>query len=127
VVSFARLTRLLEPPEPPPAQELAPLLGFFRASIPIDAGFLYVQPGEFGTDNPVGLRLRYELHPRVYDDVRQSQDESAVRQLMAAEKLGFVVVPDASRYAATSWLRQPRDWLQRIELDANSYVLAVVA
>lgn len=127
LVSVARLTRLLEPPEAPPAQDVAPLLDFFRASIPPHAGYLFVEPGEFGTDTGTGQRLRYELYPRGYDKARPSQDEAAVRQLMAAEGLGFVVVPDASLYPLTSWLRQPRDWLRRIELDANRYVLAVVA
>jgi hypothetical protein len=36
-----------------------------------------------------------------------------------------VVVPDASLYAPTSWLREPREWLHRVELDANRYVLVV--
>jgi hypothetical protein len=127
LVSLARVSRLIEPPEMPPAQDLAPLLDFFRASIPSDAGYLFVEPGEFGTDTGSGQRLRYELYPRVYDKVRPSVDEATVRQLMAAEGLRYVVVPDANRYAPTAWLRQPRDWLRRIELDANRYVLAVVA
>jgi hypothetical protein len=127
VVALARLSRLVEPPEMPPAQELAPLLEFFRAQIPPGAGFLYVEPGEFGTDTAAGQRLRYELYPRVYDKVRPSRDEAAVRELMAAEGLSYVVVPDASLYPSTSWLRQHRDWLRRVELDVNRYVLGVVA
>ena len=127
LVSLARLTRLVEPPAVPPAQELVPALGFFRASIPPDAGYLFVEPGEFGSDTGVGQRLRYELYPRAYDDVRPSQPEPAVRQLMQAEGLSYIVVPDASQYPPTSWLREPRDWLRRIELDSNRYVLAVVA
>jgi hypothetical protein len=127
LVSLARLSRLIEPPAAPPAQELVPLLDFFKATIPPTAGFLFVEPGEFGTDTAAGQRLRYELYPRVYDKARPSQDEAGVRKLMATEGLGFVVVPDASQYAPTSWLRERRDWLRRIELDANRYVLAVVA
>jgi hypothetical protein len=126
LVSAARLTRLWETPAPPPGQEVVPLLDFFRASIPADAGYLYVEPGEFGTDTGVGQRLRYALYPRDYDDVRASVDEATVRQLLRAEGLGYVAVPDASQYPATSWLRAPRDWLQRVELDANRYVLVVV-
>jgi len=61
------------------------------------------------------------------DDLRADVNETDVRQLMAAEGLGFVVVPDAGQYAPSSWLRQDRDWLRRIELDANRYVLAIVA
>ena len=126
LVSLARLSRLVAPPEPPPGANLTPLLGFLRASIPASAGYLFVEPGPFGTDTGVGQRLRYELYPRTYDDVRAAVAEADVRQLLAAEGLAFVVVPDASQYPADSWLRQSRDWLQRIEFDANRYVLAVV-
>src|SRR5579862_5230492 len=126
LVGVARLTRLVEPAESPPGQDAAAAFDFFRSSIPPDAGYLFVEPGEFGTDTGVGQRLRYELYPRTYDDVRASLDETDVRQLMTAEGLGFVVVPDATQYAPSSWLRQDRDWLRRIELDSNRYILAVV-
>ena len=127
LVSLARLSRLIEPADPPPGADLAAALDFFRASIPADAGYLFVEPGPFGTDTGDGQRLRYELYPRTYDDVRASVDEADVRQLMRNQGLAFVVVPDASQYAPTSWLREPRDWLRRLELDGNRYVLAVVA
>jgi hypothetical protein len=126
LVGLARLSRLVAPADPPPGADLAPLLGFLRASIPASAGYVFVEPGPFGTDTGVGQRLRYELYPRTYDDVRASAAEADVRQLMADEGLAFVVVPDASQYPAESWLRQSRDWLRRIEFDANRYVLAVV-
>ena len=127
LVSLARLSRLIDPSDPPPGAGLADALDFFRASIPATAGYLYVEPGRFGTDTGAGQRLRYELYPRAYDDVRTAVDEAAVRELMRSGGLSFVVVPDASLYPDGSWLRQPRDWLRRIELDANRYVLAVVA
>ena len=129
VVSLARLTRLVEPPEMPPGEAVVPLLAFYRANIPEQAGYLFVQPGEFGvgSDTGMGPRLRYELYPRTYDDVRASQDEAAVRALMRSEGLGYVVVPDATQYAASSWLRQPRDWLRRVEFDADRYLLVVAS
>ncbi len=117
---------LVAPAEDRPGGDLGAVLDFFRSSIPPDAGYLFVEPGAFGTDTPMGLRLRYELFPRRYDDARLAQDEATVRQLMRDEGLGFVAVPDATQYPPESWLRQSRDWLQRIELDANRYVLAVV-
>jgi hypothetical protein len=126
LVSLARLSRLVAPADPPPGADVAPLLGFLKASIPATAGYLFVEPGPFGTDTGVGQRLRYELYPRTYDDARIADSEADVRQLMAAEGLSFVVVPDASQYPTDSWLRQSRDWLRRIEFDANRYVLAVV-
>ena len=109
----------VEPPERPPGADLASALDFFRASIPASAGYLFVEPGAFGTDTGAGQRLRYELYPRTYDDVRADVDENAIHELMRAEGLGFVVVPDASQYAPESWLRQDRDRLRRIELDAE--------
>src|ERR671933_1997546 len=126
-VSLARLSRLVEPPEPPPGQELSSALEFLKATIPPEAGYLFVEPGEFGSDTGVGQRLRYELYPRRYDDVRASADEASVRQLMRSAGLGYIVVADASQYPPTAYLRQPRDWLRRIELDARCYVLQVVA
>src|SRR5947209_6415626 len=93
LVSLARLTWLIERPETPPGAELAPMLDFLRAQIPPADGYLFVLPGEFGTDTGVGQRLRYELYPRPYDDVRASQDESSIRALMHAEGLTFIVVP----------------------------------
>ena len=127
LISLARLSRLIGPTEPPPGAEVAVALDFFRASIPATAGYLFVEPGDFGTDTGTGQRLRYELYPRIYDDVRIGVAEAEVRQLMRSEGLGYVVVPDARQYAPTTWLRQPRDWLRRIELDAERYVLVVVA
>src|ERR1043166_2944330 len=94
IVSLVRLSRLIEPPEAPPGPELGPVLEFFRATIPPTAGYLYVEPGEFGRDTGAGQRLRYELYPRAYDDVRASVDEAVVRQLVGAEGLGYVVVPE---------------------------------
>jgi hypothetical protein len=127
LVSLARLSLLVEPPEPAPGAALAPALDFFRASIPVDAGYLFVEPGRFGTDTGAGQRLRYELYPRTYDDVRAEVDEATIHQLMQAEGLTYVVVPDASQYSPDSWLRQPRAWLRRIELDPNRYVLATLS
>jgi hypothetical protein len=127
LISLARASGLVELPETPPGAELAPVLDFFRASIPADAGYLFVEPGPFGTDTGAGQRLRYELYPRTYDDVRTTVDEADVRQLMRNQGLAYVVVPDANQYPPDSWLRQPRDWLRRIELDADRYVLATVA
>jgi hypothetical protein len=127
LVSLARLTRLVEPPETPPAQELVPLLDFLRANIPKESAYLYVLPGEFGSDTGTAPRLRYELYPRRYDDVRASADESSIRKLMQTTGLRFIVVPDASQYVPASWLRQPRDWLRRIDFDANRYLLEVVS
>ena len=126
LVSAARLTRLVEPPEAPPGQELVPLLEFLRAAIPKDSGYLYVLPGEFGADTGTAPRLRYELYPRRYDDARASEDEASIRLLMVLTRLRYVVVPDASQYVETSWLRQPRDWLRRIDFDANRYLLEIV-
>lgn len=127
LVSLARLTRLVEPAETPPGAELGPLLDFVRAHIASSDGYLFVLPGEFGTDTGVEKRLRYELYPRPYDDVRASQDEASIRQLMRSEGLRFVVVADARQYEPTSWLRQPPDWLKRIDFDAQRYLLEVVA
>jgi hypothetical protein len=127
LVSLARLARLVEPAETPPGAELGPLLDFVRAHIAPSDGYLFVLPGEFGTDTGVEKRLRYELYPRLYDDVRASQDEASIRQLMRSEGLRFIVVADARQYEPTSWLRQPRDWLKRIDFDAQRYLLEVVA
>jgi hypothetical protein len=124
VVALARVSRLVQPPDPPPGAELSAVLDFFRASIPANAGYVFVEPGAFGADTGTGQRLRYELYPRTYDDVRADIDEVQVRQLMQAEGLTYVVVPDASQYPPESWLRQPRTWLRRTELDPNRYVLA---
>src|SRR5689334_11962173 len=115
IVSLARLTRLVEPPDPPPGQALAPFVAFAQQTIPSDAGFLYVQPGAFGTDTGDGPRLRYDLYPRRYDDVRAADDEAAVHALLRTERLDYVVVPDASAYPPTHWLRQGRDWLRRVD------------
>ena len=127
VVGVARLGRLLQPADQPPGADLGPALDFFRTSIPPDAGVLFVEPGPFGTDTGMGQRLRYELYPRTYDDVRASVEPSEVRQLMRSQDLRYVLVPDASQYAPTSWLREPPDWLSKVELDDNAYILAVVA
>src|SRR5712691_4699065 len=89
VAGVARLSRLVEPAEAPPGQDLAPALEFLKAAIPRESGYLFVQPGEFGTDTGVGQRLRYELYPRTYDDVRASRDESSIRKLMQTEALAF--------------------------------------
>jgi hypothetical protein len=124
-LSIARLTRLVEPPESPPGQDLAPVFDFFRARIPLDAGYLLVQPGELnqGADTGAGPRLRYELYPRLYDAVRPSRDEAEVHQLMQTTGTRYIAVPDASQYAPTFWIRQPHDWLRRIDFDANAYLL----
>jgi hypothetical protein len=127
LVSLARLTRLIEPAETPPGAELAPLLDFLRAQIPPSTGYLIVLPGAFGTDTGVAQRLRYELYPRPYDKARAAQDETSIRQLMRSEGLRFIVVVDARQYAETYWLRQPRDWMKRIDFDADRYLLEVVA
>jgi hypothetical protein len=126
LVSLARLTRLVEPAEAPPGAELGPMLDFLKAQIAPTDGYLFVLPGEFGTDSGVEKRLRYELYPRPYDDVRASQDEASIRQLMRSEGLRYIVVADARQYEPTSWLRQPRDWLRRIDFDAPRYLLEVV-
>jgi hypothetical protein len=125
-LSLVRLSRLVEPGEGGPGQELATMLEFLKATIPPEAGYLFVEPGEFGSDTGVGQRLRYELYPRIFDDVRASRDEAGVRQLMRQAGLGYIVVADADQYPATSYVRGPRDWLRRIELDARRYVLLVV-
>jgi hypothetical protein len=127
LVSVARLSRLVEPGPVPPGEEVVPMLDFLHTTIPSDAGYLFVLPGEFGSDTGTGPRLRYELYPRRYDDIRASQDEANVRALMQGEDLRFIVVTDAAQYAANHWLRQPRDWLRRIPLDDDRYVLAVTS
>ena len=71
--------------------------------------------------------LPYDDDPRPYDDVRASQDEASIRQLMRTAGLRFIVVANARQYDPTSWLRQPRDWLRRIDFDAERYLLEVVA
>jgi hypothetical protein len=125
VVCLARLSLLVAPAETPPGQEAQPAFAFFKSQIPRDAGYLFVLPGEFGQDTGLGPRLRYELYPRVYDDVRAAQDEQFVRDLMRREHLRYVVVADANQYPADHWTRAPRDWLSRTSLDADHYVLEV--
>jgi len=125
MVSVARLTRLVEPAEQPPGQEVAAALRFFKERMPADAAYLFVLPAEFGSDTGTAPRLRYELYPRSYDDIRASAGEAAIRQLLEESKRRYVVVPDATQYPPESWLRQPRDWLKRIELDATRYLLEV--
>ena len=128
IVAVARLTRLVEPPAQPPGQEGAALFPLLRTTLPASAGYLFVLPGEFGSDTGLGPRLRYELYPRVYDDVRASQDASTVHELMSREHLRYIVVPDATQYPASHWLRQLPPWLRKTqEFDPNRYVLEVVS
>ena len=123
LVSLAHLLRLAEPPSEPPGQEVAPVLASLRAQIPPDAGYLYVEPGAFGTDTGVGPRLRYELSPRRYQDARAADDETTVRELMRQQAIAFIVVPDARRYPPTHWLRQERPWLRPVRLSSDAYLL----
>src|SRR5579859_5375286 len=103
LLGLARLSRLIESPEPPPGADLGPMLDFLRAQIPPSDGYLFVLPGQFGADTGVGQRLRYELYPRPYDDVRAaSQDEASIRQLMSSAGLRFIVVADARQYPPDS-------------------------
>jgi hypothetical protein len=125
LVSVVRLSRLVEPAAEPPGAAIAPTFAFFRTQIPMDAGYLYVLPGEFGQDTGDGPRLRYELYPRLYDDIRASTSEADVRALMQREGLTYIIVPDADQYAPTHWLRQPHDWLRRTDLNDNTYLLEV--
>jgi hypothetical protein len=127
LVSVAGLSKLVAPADAPPGRQAESLLDFLRANIPTEDGYLFVDPGAFGTDTGIGIRLRYELYPRRYDDVRASEGEATIRQLMRDEGLRFVVVPDASQYAPADWLRQPRAWLRRIDFDTNRYLLEMVA
>jgi hypothetical protein len=125
LLSLARLSRLVEPAPAPPGQDIAATFDFYRAHIPSDAGYLFVLPGAFGQDTGTGPRLRYELYPRRYDDIRAAQDAQSVRQLMQQEQLRYIVVPDASAYLPDHWLRQPQDWLERTDFAPNQYLLAV--
>src|SRR5439155_23837285 len=120
---------LIAPVETPPGAELGPMLAFLRAQIAPSDGYLFVLPGGLGSGSDTGVekRLRYELYPRPYGDVRAPKDEASIRQLMHSEALRFIVVADASQYDPTYWLRQPRDWLRRIDFDAQRYLLEVVA
>jgi hypothetical protein len=61
----------------------------------------------------------------MYDDLRASAGEGDVWEVMRRQQLTYVVVPDASQYALDHWLRQPRDWFRRIDLDATRYILEV--
>jgi hypothetical protein len=125
IVAVARATRLVEPPEARPGPEVEPMLQFLRVTIPPDAGYLYVLPGAFaaGDDTGAAPRLRYELFPRTYDDVRLDVPETTVRDTMRARGLRYIVVPDAQQYPPDAWLRQPRDWLKRTQLSDDQYVL----
>ena len=128
LLSLVHLVRVLAgPTDAPPGRDLGDFVAFAERTIPPDAGYLYIQPGEFGTDTGDGPRLRYDLWPRRYDDVRASEDEASVRDLLRREQLAYVVVPDASAYPATHWTREPRDWLRRVDLDGQRYVLVVTS
>jgi hypothetical protein len=41
---------------------------------------------------------------------------------MVTTGLHFVVVPDASQYAATTGCVSCKEWLRRVEFDANRYL-----
>jgi len=125
LLSLARLSRLVEPAAIPPGQDIAATFDFYRAHIPSDAGYLFVLPGAFGQDTGSGPRLRYELYPRRYDDIRAAQDAQSARRLMQQEQLRFIVVPDGTAYVPDHWLRQPQDWLRRTDFAPNQYLLAV--
>lgn len=128
-VSLVRVTRLVEPAEAPPGQDVAFQFDTFRQTIPSSAGYLFVLPGVFGTDTGLGPRLRYELYPRTYDDIRAAQSEGEARAWMTSRGLRYVVVPDASQYASDHWLRRTPAWLRRVPAlnqDDTHYVLEVV-
>jgi hypothetical protein len=46
---------------------------------------------------------------------------------MIASGLRFIVVPDAQRYEPSYFLRQPRDWLRRIDFDPDRYLLEILS
>jgi hypothetical protein len=122
IVALARLTRLVEPAEVPIGEEVASFVAFAAQTIPADGGYLYVQPTEFGSDSGVAPRLRYELHPRRYEDIRASEDEAAARQVMARNRLRYVVVPQAHLLPPSHWARQAPGW-SRTDLSGDAYVL----
>jgi hypothetical protein len=107
----------------PPGAAVVPSLDFFRIQIPANAAYLYVLPGDSGTDTGTGLRLRYELFPRTYENARVADAETSVQALTRNRGIRYIVVPDASAYASTLWLRQERPWFERVQLDAAEYVL----
>jgi hypothetical protein len=123
LVSVGQLSRLSEPAPVSPGAVVVPSLGFFRAQVPDDAAYLYVLSGDNGSDTGAGLRLRYELFPRFYENARVSDDEASVRTLMRNRGIRYIVVPYASAYPPTLWLRQERPWFRRVQLDRGDYVL----
>lgn len=127
LLALARLSWLVAPPDPRPASSADQFITFAQMVIPSGAAYLYVQPGTFGEDTDVEPRLRYDLYPRVFDDVRLDQGQDAVRALAASESARYIVVPNAADYPADSWLRQDEPWFTRVSLDPARYVLVLTS
>ena len=105
VVCVARLSLLVEPRRDAARPGGAARIRVLPDQIPRDAGYLFVLPGEFGQDTGARSAPALRAYPRVYDDVRASQDEQFVRDLMRREHLRYVVVADANQYPADHWTR----------------------
>src|SRR5688500_11362980 len=80
LVSLARLTRLVEPPEVPTGEGVAAFVPFAPETIPEHALYLCVQPVAFGAGSGIGPGLRDELYARPYEDLRAAEEEAAARQ-----------------------------------------------
>lgn len=123
LLSLARLSRLVEPPEPPPGELVRPFVAFARQTIPPGAGYLFLEPR--GPQRPEVPRLRYELYPRRFQNAPVDADEASVQALLAREGRRFIAVPAASLYPPGHWVRGSRPWFRRVELDPERYVLVV--
>lgn len=123
LLALARLTRLVEPPEPPPGELVRPFVAFAREAIPPGEGYLFLEPR--GPQRPEVPRLRYELYPRRFQNASVDADEATVQALLAREGRRFIAVPAASLYPPDHWVRGSRPWFRRLELDRERYVLVV--
>lgn len=125
VLGAARLSRLVGPPSPPPGQSYLPFIRFAEGLVPPAASYLYAQPTEFGGDTGVEPRIRYELFPRRYDDIRPHVTAEEALALVRREGAAFVLVPQADLFASGHWVRGQLPWFTRDVYRPSQYVLVV--
>jgi hypothetical protein len=124
LLSLVRLSVFAPPSAEPPGQAYTEFYARARNLLPAAVHYLYLDASAYAGDPAVGIRLRYELAPRVFGGRSVDMGLDATEAYMKASGRGYLVIPTLRGYPSPHWLTQEHDWYMRVRL-STGFVLVV--